>query len=91
MGYNWYCSVSLQSTVQWVHMRWRGVRLEKIMRCTHRTERIVVVECSEVEAHVLPVPLHTINYQSGVLRLEYSYDTPTLVALRLCGIEVPNW
>ncbi len=61
------------------------------MHCTHRTERLIVVEALYTEPHhLLPVPLHTLDYQTDTLRFEFPNDTPTLVALRLCGVTVPN-
>ncbi len=61
------------------------------MKCTHLTEQLIVVECEDSEAHqLLPEPSHTLDYQTGTLRFEFPNSPTTLVALRLCGIDVPN-
>lgn len=61
------------------------------MRCTHRTERLIVVEALYTEPyHLLPKPLHTLDYQTDTLRFEFPNDMQTIIALRLCRITVES-
>ncbi len=61
------------------------------MQCTHRTDKVIVVECLYHEPHhLLPEPLHRLDYQTDTLRFEFRNDIETLVALRLCGVALPN-
>lgn len=60
------------------------------MRCTLITEQRIVVESLYREPHhLLPPPLHTLDYQTDTLRFEFPNNPETWVALRLCGVAVP--
>jgi len=48
----------------------------------------LVVECDENYEHHLPDPIHRIDYQTGVVRLEFPIDDSSLVALRVSGVEL---
>lgn len=59
------------------------------MHCTQRTKSLIVVEALYTEPHhLLPTPSHILDYQTDTLRFELPNNTTTLVALRLCGVEV---
>lgn len=55
----------------------------KVIRNTY-----LVIECTYNHENQLPIPNHRIDYQDGMIRLEYDRNTINLIALQLCGIKL---
>lgn len=50
----------------------------------------IFIECTLNELSILPKPVHVIDYQTGTLLVEFERTTITIVALRLCGLNVTH-
>jgi hypothetical protein len=49
---------------------------------------VLVIECDEEEESLFPKPLHRLDYQTGVLRLEFENTEATKIMLLLCGVKL---
>lgn len=53
----------------------------------HQPRTRIFVDCTPEELRMLPKPIHTTDYQTGVLLVEFERTIPNIIALRLNGIK----